>query len=69
MKKFGYILLSALAAFSFVACSEKALDEVNKDVNHAPDADAKFVFADATTATAFTVVGGDFNTYLGVAVA
>lgn len=68
MKKFGYILLSALAAFSFVACSEKALDEVNKDVNHAPDADAKFVFADATTATAFTVVGGDFNTYLGVAV-
>jgi hypothetical protein len=68
MKKFGYILLSALAAFSFAACSEKALDEVNKDVNHAPDADAKFVFADATTATAFTVVGGDFNTYLGVAV-
>lgn len=68
MKKFGYIIMAAAAFVSVIACSEKALDEVNKDVNHAPDADAKFVFADVTTATAFTVVGGDFNTYLGVAV-
>ena len=68
MKKFGNILLAAATLVSVIACSEKALDEVNKDVNHAPDAEAKFVFADVTTATAFTVVGGDFNTYLGVAV-
>lgn len=68
MKKFGYILMAAFAAASLAACSEKALDEVNKDLDHAPDAEAKFVFADVCTATAFTVVGGDFNTYLGVAV-
>lgn len=68
MKTLRYILLTAAATVGFSACSEKALDEVNKDVNHAPDAEAKFVFADVTTSTAFTVVGGDFNTYLGVAV-
>lgn len=67
MKKFGYILMAA--AISIVAaCSELALDKVNQDVDHAPDAEAKFVFADAGLATAFSVVGGDFNTYLGVAV-
>lgn len=68
MKKIGYIFLTTLAALSFASCSEKALDEVNKDENHAPDAEAKFVFADVTASTAFNVVGGDFNTYLGVAV-
>lgn len=67
MKKFGYILMAA-AFTSLAACSELALDEVNKDINHAKDAEAKFVLADVETATAFTVVGGDFNTYLGVAV-
>ena len=65
MKKFGNILLAFATLAGVVACSENALDEVNKDVNHAQDAEAKFVFADVTTATAFTVVGGDFNTYLG----
>lgn len=68
MKKINYILLAAAAMVSFAACSEKALDEVNQDVNHAHDAEAKFVFADVATSTAFSVVGGDFNTYFGVAV-
>lgn len=67
MKKFGYILLTA-ALSVFAACSEDVLDKVNEDVNHAPDADAKFIFADLGLSTAFSVVGGDFNTYLGVAV-
>ena len=60
--------MTAVALMGFAACSEDALDEVNKDVNHAQDAEAKFVFADVATSTAFTVVGGDFNTYFGVAV-
>lgn len=68
MKKIKYIFMAAVALMGFAACSEKALDEVNKDVNHALDAEARFIFADVATATAFTVVGGDFNTYFGVAV-
>jgi hypothetical protein len=68
MKKIKYIFMAAVTLVSFAACSEKALDEVNKDVNHAQDAEARFTFADVATSTAFTVVGGDFNTYFGVAV-
>ena len=68
MKKIKYIFMAAVALMGFAACSEDALDEVNKDVNHAQDAEARFTFADVATATAFTVVGGDFNTYFGVAV-
>lgn len=68
MKYFRYILMTVAAVAAFSACSEDALDKVNEDVNHAPDADAKFVFADLGLSTAFSVVGGDLNTYLGVAV-
>ena len=68
MKKIKYIFMAAVTLLGLSACSELALDEVNKDVNHAPDAEARFTFADVATATAFTVVGGDFNTYFGVAV-
>ncbi len=67
MKKLIYILASAVVTM-FAACSEDALDKVNEDINHAPDAEAKFVFADLGVSTAFSVVGGDLNTYLGVAV-
>ena len=68
MKKISYILMAAATALALAACSQTALDKVNEDINHAHDADAKFVFADASLATAFSTVGGDLNTYLGVAV-
>ena len=68
MKKIRNILMAAAAIVSMAACSEKALDKVNEDVNHSQDASAQFVFADLCLATAYTTVGGDFNTYLGVAV-
>lgn len=68
MKKIVSILMTAAALTAMVSCSDKALDETNKDVNHAPDADAKFVFADVCLSSAFNVTGGDFNTYAGVAV-
>ena len=60
--------MTAAALTALVSCSDKALDETNKDVNHAPDASAKFVFADVCLSSAFNVTGGDFNTYAGVAV-
>lgn len=68
MKKIRNILMAAAAILSVAACSEQALDKVNEDVNHAKDANAKFTFADLCLSTAYTAVGGDFNTYLGVAV-
>ena len=39
------------------------MDDVNKDLNHTQDAPAKFIVADVITATAFSNVGGDINTY------
>ena len=68
MKKLTYILMTAAALTAFNACSDNALDRVNEDVNHPKDADAKFIFTDVCLASGFTVTGGDFNTYLGVAV-
>ena len=68
MKKLTYILMTAAALTAFNACSDNALDPVNEDVNHLKDADAKFIFTDVCLASGFTVTGGDFNTYLGVAV-
>lgn len=58
------LLSFALLSSVFVACSEDKMDEVNKDVNHTVDAPAKFILADVITSTAFSNVGGDFNTYM-----
>ncbi len=67
MKALKYIVAAA-AVLLTVSCSQKALDDVNEDLNHPKDVTANFIFADIPTATAISVTGGDFNTYLGVAV-
>ncbi|MDR1919192.1 MAG: SusD/RagB family nutrient-binding outer membrane lipoprotein [Tannerellaceae bacterium] len=51
-------VLSAMAS-----CSEDAMDEINKDLDHTKDVPAKFILADVMTATAFSNTGGDLNTY------
>lgn len=68
MKKLLYLSLAAACLTVFASCSDDALDAVNADLNHPQTADAKFVFADLCLSSAFNVAGGDFNTYLGVAV-
>lgn len=53
-------------AVFLASCSENALDEVNRDRNHASDVDAKFILTDIMTSTAFSVVGGDISLYSSV---
>lgn len=60
------LLATAVIASSFASCSEDVMDEINKDVNHVTDVPAKLILTDVMTSTAFSVVGGDFNTYLGI---
>lgn len=48
----------------FTSCSEDAMDSVNENVNKPQDVQAKFILTDVITRTAFSNVGGDFNTYL-----
>lgn len=58
----GFLATAVLSAF-LVSCSEDAMDEVNKDVDHTKDAPAKYILADVITSTAFSNIGGDLNTY------
>ncbi len=55
---FASVLSAALAG-----CSEDKMDEINKDNNHTSSVDARFILTDVITSTAFSNVGGDFNTY------
>ncbi|WP_286861063.1 MULTISPECIES: SusD/RagB family nutrient-binding outer membrane lipoprotein [Sphingobacterium] len=61
----GLLALGALASpIIFTACSEDAMDKINENVNKPSDVQAKFILTDVITRTAFSNVGGDFNTYL-----
>lgn len=48
------------------SCSEDALDEVNRDKNHAQTVQAQFTLSEAITATAFSSVSGELNTYFSI---
>ncbi|HLN19987.1 MAG TPA: SusD/RagB family nutrient-binding outer membrane lipoprotein [Bacteroidales bacterium] len=70
MKKLKYItkgILGAIAvSLAMVSCSEDIMDQINEDVNHSKDVQAKFILSDVITSTAFSNTGGDFNTYSSV---
>lgn len=57
------ILSVAFVSIAFVSCSEDIMDEINKDRDHTTSVPAKFTLAEVITSTAFSNVGGDFNTY------
>jgi hypothetical protein len=60
MKIFSFVVSVVL----ITSCSEDVMDEVNKDLNHSLDAEAKFTLAQVLVSTGFSTVGGDYNTYL-----
>lgn len=57
------ILSIAFVSITFISCSEDKMDEINKDRDHTTSVPAKFTLAEVITSTAFSNVGGDFNTY------
>lgn len=59
--KVGGLLIGLPLLFS--ACSENAMDDINRDRNNPSDVQAKFILADVITSTAVSNVGGDINTY------
>ena len=69
MKNIFRLLKSALVlsvvAFSFAACSEDKMDEINYDKDTPKDVEARFIIPDLELRTAQYIIGGDFNTYLG----
>lgn len=57
----GVLAVAALSLFS--ACSEDAMDRINKDNDHTTSVAARFILADVITSTAFSNSSGDLNTY------
>lgn len=57
------IFATAVLSVVFSGCSEDVMDGINKDHGHAQNVAGRFILTDAITSTAFSNVGGDFNTY------
>lgn len=57
------VLSVALISVAFASCSEDVMDRINEDKDHTTAVPAKFILADVITSTAFSNIGGDFNTY------
>lgn len=58
------ILTVALVSVALASCSEDKMDAINNNNNHTTVVPSKFILADVLTSSAFSNVGGDFNTYL-----
>ncbi|MDR1646058.1 MAG: SusD/RagB family nutrient-binding outer membrane lipoprotein [Tannerellaceae bacterium] len=63
----GALLCVSLTSFlGWTACSDDTLDEINKDRNHPTAVSSNFIITHIETSTAFSITGGDFNSYLAV---
>lgn len=60
---FKKVLPPILPCVLFAACSEDAMDRINRDRDHTTDVPAKYILSDVITSTAFSNVGGDLNIY------
>ncbi len=66
MKKLIYILLTAFLIITMISCSEKVMDDINKDVNDPTEMGTRLIITDAMTSTAFSVTGTDFTFYASI---
>ncbi len=48
------------------SCSEKVMDDINKDVNDPTEMGSRLIITDAMTSTAFSVTGTDFTFYASI---
>ncbi len=49
-----------------ISCSEKVMDDINKDVNDPTEMGTSLIITDAMTSTAFSVTGTDFAFYASI---
>jgi hypothetical protein len=66
MKKPIYILYTAILILFMSSCSEKVMDDINKDVNDPTEMGSRLIITDAMTSTAFSVTGTDFTFYASI---
>lgn len=65
MKTYRILIVLLFSSLIF-SCSEKEMDDINKEVNNALDMDAKNMIPDAELKTAFEVAGTDIAWYATV---
>ena len=63
IKSFKGLAVMSAVSLALAGCSEDVMDRINQDTSHTNSVDGKFILADLITSTAFSNVGGDFNTY------
>ena len=66
MRKIFKIFFAAVLTVSFWSCSEKIMDDINKDVNDPIQVESRLIITDAMTSTAFSVIGSDLAFYASV---
>lgn len=66
MKKPIYILYTAILILFMTSCSEKVMDDINKDVNNPSEMGSRLIITDAMMSTAFSVTGTDFTFYASI---
>jgi hypothetical protein len=66
MRKIIYSFFAAILTVSLWSCSEKIMDDINKDVNNPSEMVSRLIITDAMTSTAFSVIGTDFSFYASV---
>lgn len=65
----GFLYLSLATALpGITSCSDDTLDNINRDVNHPTEMAPSFIITDIQMKSAFDIVGGDYNSYLSVAI-
>jgi hypothetical protein len=63
MKKIFNILIVFIIIFIGWSCSDKTMEEINKNVNDATDVESRYIITDAITSTTFSNIGADLCFY------
>jgi hypothetical protein len=66
MRKVLYLIFTIFLSVVVLSCSEKIMDEINKNVNDPTDMQTGLIITDAMTNTAFSVTDGDFAFYASI---
>jgi hypothetical protein len=66
MRKIIYMFFTGIVVFSLWSCSEKIMDDINKDVNDPTEMASRLIITDAITSSAFSVLENDFAFHASV---
>lgn len=66
MKNIYKISLFSILSILLLSCSERIMDDINRNQNNPSDVTSRFIITDAIVSSAFNVTGTDFNFYASV---